>query len=399
MTPVRVGVLCDYLEEGWPSMDLTAAMLLDRLRAEHPEVDATPVRPPYRRRLTRLPVVGRHPAARNADRLANRFGDFPRHVAPMVRRVEFDVYHLIDHSYSQLVHGLPAGRTVVTCHDLDTFRCLLDPAGEPRPAWFRAMARRTLDGFRKASAVACNSASTRDAVLAHGLHPPERLRVVPMGVHPDCSPEPDPPADAEAARYLGEVGSGGDAPVDLLHVGTTVPRKRVDVLLDVFAGVRRSLPTARLVKAGGALTDDQERRARELGVAGALVRLPFLPAPTLAAVYRRAALVLQPSEAEGFGLPAAEALACGAPLLASDLPALREVAGDAATYRPVGDVPGWVAAALILLAERHDSPGTRSARRAAGLTRARSFSWSAHADRLAEIYGELARGPGRNSPR
>ena len=70
---------------------------------------------------------------------------------------------------------------------------------------------------------------------------------------------------------------------------------------------------------------------------------PFLrPADrTLAAVYRRAALVLQPSEAEGFGLPVAEALACGTPVLASDLAVLREVGGEAAVYRAVGDVPAW----------------------------------------------------------
>jgi glycosyltransferase involved in cell wall biosynthesis len=56
-------------------------------------------------------------------------------------------------------------------------------------------------------------------------------------------------------------------------------------------------------------------------------------------MYRRAALVLQPSSAEGFGLPVAEALACGAVVLASDLEVLREVAGEAAAYAPDGGCP------------------------------------------------------------
>src|SRR5262249_37885404 len=156
-----------------------------------------------------------------------------------------------------------------------------------------------------------------------------------------------PLADAEAARLLGPADPA--APPLLLHVGTNIPRKRVDVLLDVAAAVRRSLPGARLVKVGGALPPDLARRAESLGLAGGVVELPFLDWPTLAAVYRRASLVLLPSEAEGFGLPAAEALACGVPMLASDLPALREVGGDVPVYRPVGDVASWAAAALTLL--------------------------------------------------
>jgi glycosyltransferase involved in cell wall biosynthesis len=92
--------------------------------------------------------------------------------------------------------------------------------------------------------------------------------------------------------------------------------------------------------------------------------------------------VLQPSEAEGFGLPLAEAMACGAPLLVSDLPVLREVAGDVAAYRAVGDVPAWVDAALSLLDE--------GARRGAGLTRSALFRWEAHAGRLVDLYRAVA---------
>ncbi len=387
--PIRVAVVCDYPEEGWASMDLTAEMVLDRLTSAHPaEVVATRVCPPFRPRLTRLPTLAGHPVSRNADRLFNRFVDYPRALSRIVRRGDHDLYHLIDHSYSQLVHTLPSWRSVVTCHDLDTFRCLFEPEAEPRPRWFRAMARRILGGFRKAAAVTCNSTTTRDAILSRRLLAPDRLAVVPMGVHPAFSPDPDPAADAEAARRLGPAG-----PPELLHVGSTIPRKRIDVLLDVFAEVRRTIPAARLVKVGGTFTTAQERQARDLGLTDSLVPLPFLPREVLAAVYRRASLVLQPSEAEGFGLPAIEALACGAPLLASDLPALREVACAAAVYRPVGDVPAWVGASLRLLDEHRSSPDARLNRRALGLSRARLFSWSEHASRLVGIYREVLSRP------
>jgi glycosyltransferase involved in cell wall biosynthesis len=392
MDPIRLAVVCDYPEEGWPSMDLVGEMILSHLAARHAgSIAAARVCPPFRRRLTRRPAAGRHPAARNADRLLNRFWDYPRALRRHARRRDFDLYHVVDHSYAQLVHALPPGRAVVTCHDLDTFRCLLDPAREPRPRWFRAMTRRTLDGLRRAAAVACDSEATRRAILAHDLLPEGRLHLVPVAVRPELSAAPDPAADAEAARLLGPADP--DGPPELLHVGSNIPRKRIDVLLRVVAGVRRRRPDSRLVKVGGPLAPDQDRLARDLGVAGAITALPFCSPAVLAAVYRRAALVLQPSEAEGFGLPVVEAMACGAVVLASDLDVLREVGGAAAEYRPVADVPAWVEAALDLLDRRRRGDPAWHARRAAGLEWSGRFRWSAHVDRLAAIYRDVLSRP------
>src|SRR5579863_8016755 len=126
--PPRVAVICDFLEEQWPSMDLNGDLLHQFLVKNHADtIQAVQVRPEFRRRITRLPLFPK-PLARNADRLANRFLDYPRWLTR--HRREFDLFHLVDHSYSQLVHRLPPQRTIVTCHDLDTFRCLLEPAQE-----------------------------------------------------------------------------------------------------------------------------------------------------------------------------------------------------------------------------------------------------------------------------
>ena len=76
--------------------------------------------------------VGRRHAAFNADRLLNRFILFPRYARQAVRR--FDLFHVADHTYGQLVHALPAGRTGVYCHDLDAFRCLFDKVCRPQAA-------------------------------------------------------------------------------------------------------------------------------------------------------------------------------------------------------------------------------------------------------------------------
>ena len=389
MTPIRLAVLCDYLEEQWPSMDLCGERISASLAERHSDrLAVRKIVPPYYHRAARWSPFRQSGLFRNIDRIWNRHRAYPRTLAALRARDRFDLFHVVDHSYAQLVLSLPAERTVVTCHDLDTFRCLLDPEHEPRPAWFRWLAGRTLAGFRRAGAVVCDSEATHRAIRAHDLVPGDRLHVNPLGTHPECSPDPDPGADAEAARWLGPVSSATGP--DLLHVGSTIPRKRIDVLLDVFAAVRRIEPKARLIKAGGSLNAEQERRARALGVAEAVVQVPFVPPAVLAALYRRAAVVLQPSEAEGFGLPVAEALACGASIIASDLPVLREVGGDAPLYRAVGDVPAWTEAVGLLLDIRRRRDETWHARRAAGLEQARRFHWSAHADRLAALYAKMA---------
>jgi glycosyltransferase involved in cell wall biosynthesis len=149
-------------------------------------------------------------------------------------------------------------------------------------------------------------------------------------------------------------------------------------------------PGARLIKAGGTFTPAQVEHVRALGIEDAVLIMPFFDdRRTLAALYRRAAIVLQPSEAEGFGLPLVEALATGAMLLASDIPVLREVAGEAAVYRKVGDVDSWVIAAVALLHDQAQRSDAWRERRESGLARSALYRWDAHADRLAALYRQL----------
>jgi glycosyltransferase involved in cell wall biosynthesis len=232
--------------------------------------------------------------------------------------------------------------------------------------------------------VLCISHATRDALAAHRLVRPERLVVVPLGVHPSCSPTPHSAADAEAGRLL------GSGTADLLHVGSTIPRKRIDVLLRVAAAARAARGNLRLVRVGGPLTGEQERLARELGIRDHMLELPFLDRAVLAAVYRRAALVVLTSENEGFGLPIVEALACGTPVVATDLPVCREVGGTDMEYCALDRVDAWGTTIERLLAERDRDPDAWERRRQRGIARAASFSWSACASRCVDVYRQLA---------
>ena len=183
--------------------------------------------------------------------------------------------------------------------------------------------------------------------------------------------------------------------ISVLHVGSTIPRKRIDVLLETLALVVKSRPDVRLWRVGGPFTPEQTRHARELGVADRIVVLPFVPRKVVAALYRRAALVLLPSEREGLGLPVIEAMACGTPVVCTDLPVLREVAGDAAEYCPLRDPSAWAARITSLLRERESRPDLWEARRAAGLARSTAFTWTRYAEAMQDIYERVALEPVR----
>jgi len=385
---LRVGVVCDLAEEQWPSMDLVAEMLVERLGRQGRDVEAVRLQAPFRRRATAVPLAGRARAAFALDRFTNRLVDYPRWLRGA--RDNFDVFHVVDHSYAHLVRELPPERTVVTCHDVDTFRSVLNPSVERRSAAFRAMTRRILDGFRRAARVTCDSVATRDAILAHGLAAGDRLAVVPNGVHPDFSPLPDEQAAAVVSAGLGQ--SDADT-IDLLHVGSTIPRKNIGLLLHVVAGVRSRQPV-RLIRVGGPLTPGQGALAVRLGIEDAIVEVPFQPRPVLAELYRRARLVLLPSLREGFGLPIVEAMACGGVVVASDLPVLRESGGHAATYCALGSDHEWVDTVIVLAAEKARAPETWAERQKAGLARAAGFTWDAYAQRMIDIYDQLVT-PGR----
>jgi glycosyltransferase involved in cell wall biosynthesis len=365
-------------------MDRVADELVSALAGQGADsIAASRVCPPFVRRATRLAL---NRTTRNVDRGLNRWLDYPGHVARLADA--YDVFHVVDHSYAQLLHRLPAGRSVVTCHDLDAFRSLFHADEEPRSVIFRGMARRILTGLQRAAVVTCDTAVVRRELVDRGIVAGHRAVVAPVGVGGWFSPDPDEQADGYAARLM----AVPDGAVPLLHVGSTASRKRVDVLLRCCGALRRQSVDVHLVRVGGPFSHDQERLLSEESLAGHVSVLPTVDDRTLAAVYRRAALVLLPSEREGFGLPLVEALRSGTPVVASDLAVLREVGSGAVEFCPPGDVVAWSAVVARLLRERSDRPTRWAARRQEGTSRAARFTWTAFASQVAGIYRDVARG-------
>jgi len=238
--------------------------------------------------------------------------------------------------------------------------------------------------------VICNTNTTRAEILRYRLVPPSRLKTILFGVHPAFSSAPNKVADAKVAQLLGPPTPDT---VELLHVGSAIPRKRIDVLLRILKGVHQELPNVRLIRVGGPFTPAQKANVDYPGLRESIRIVSSLTSFELASVYRRAALTLLPSESEGFGLPIIESIACGTPVVASDLASTREAGGPAAEYCPVADVSAWVDTVVRLLRERAEEPAGWAERRRAGLAWAAKFSWAEHARQVAAVYDDLQTNP------
>src|SRR4051794_2454910 len=258
----------------------------------------------------------------------------------LLRRLARDV--------ARFQHALPVrfrGRGVVTLHDLHFERDgsrmgLLDRFT------FKAVVPRAA---RRADAVIAVSERTKDdAIELYGL-PPAKVTVTPHGVDPAFTPG------------AGTTGSY------LLFVGAVQARKNPLAAADAARAV--GMP---LVVAG---PEKDAALARELRARGADVR-GWVEQPELVELFRRAAALVWPSRYEGFGLPVLEAMACGTPVVLSQDPALREVAGDAAVYADDGDYAAGIERALR----------DRERLAAAGLARPALFTWRETARRTADVY-------------
>jgi glycosyltransferase involved in cell wall biosynthesis len=248
---------------------------------------------------------------------------------------------------------------VVTVHDVAAVR-----HPELHPARHVEQQRAQLERLGRAAAIVSVSQTTADD-LAHLGVSPDRVVVAPLGVTPLPRPAAQPPAGVPESGYL-------------LTVGETSPRKGYPLLLRALSLV----PDLPLVIAGPPAGDEERLHALagELGLTSRVHRVGAVTDAGLARLYSGALALGFPSFAEGFGLPVLEAMASGVPVLAREIPAARELAGDAAVLID-GEQPDAWAAAI----ERVRSDGEQRARlAAAGRERAAAYTW----DRTAQ--GTLA---------
>jgi len=263
------------------------------------------------------------------------------------------------HSMANFAPAWGPFRRVVTIHDLQ-YRAVPELMSWPMRTGTHALvslAARTADRI-----IAVSAAGGEEIVAGLGVER-ERIDVVPNGVRPAT---PTPSTDGVRERY-----GLGRRPI-ALTVATNLPHKNLPVLVEALALVD-SKERPLLVLAGHG-TDDGTLRAQALaaGVAEDVRLLGGCSTQELDSLYALAGCLVLPTLHEGFGLPVLEAMARSVPVVCSDIPALREVAGSAALYFDPR-APAEIAARIT---EVIADTGLAERMRELGRARAEGFSWS-----------------------
>ena len=274
--------------------------------------------------------------------------------------------------------------TIVVVHDLAILRTPQHFTAQKRLV-MRAMLRHCIAAASVVGTV--SEASRRDIAGLLDVRA-ERIALLPAAAHPFCKPAPPEIIAEVRARH------GLHRPY-VLTVGTLEPRKNLLTLLHAFDHLQPDAVGYDMVVVGprGWLDRHLLRQLESRAESRRVHWLGYVTEADLVALYSGAELFLLASTLEGFGLPLLEAMACGTPVIVSDVAALREVGGDVPTFVPAADEAAFARAIQKALAD----PAGMAAARAAGIARARQFSWT----RTAEAIWARAHGvaPERVRPR
>ncbi len=296
-------------------------------------------------------------------------------VAPtMMRRLVPSVAHFTN-SVTPIRKVAPY---VITIHDM-TLRLY------PRMHPLRRVLLRPLTELaaRRADAVITVSESSRaDTERLLGI-PREKIRVIHNGAAPAFRKlEPGPLSEEVRRRY-------GLAERFLLTVGTIEPRKNLRRLIEACLRLGRDRRLKRQLVCVGRLGwhfKEILRFIEERHLQEQVVLTGYVPSSDLPVLYNLCEFFVYPSLYEGFGLPVVEAMACGAPVVVANCPALVEVAGDAAEVVDPHSIDSIEEALRRLM----ESEGLRCELSRRSLEQARRFSWKKAALETMELYRELA---------
>ncbi len=264
------------------------------------------------------------------------------------------------HATSFSVPALWTGKLVATIHDANHL-ALSDAAVTARTAYYRFV---VAPRARKAEALITVSDFSRDQIAKHLKLSPYRLQVIPNGV--------DAVFRAALPAELGDFRARRGLPAQYFAaIGSIKPHKNLQVL----KGIAEDLPAKLVLLAG-------RGARRALDFPESVLELSPLSDPELAVFYAGAVAVLVPSRYEGFGLPALEAMACGAPVIASDAGAHREILGQAGLLISPDDPAAWKDACQRVFRDEH----LRLQLKERGTDRSSRYTWDDCAQQTLEVY-------------
>ena len=289
-----------------------------------------------------------------------------------------DLFHATDFA---LPYTLPATPTLLTVHDLSFVR-VPEAASPPLKAYLDAVVPRSV---RRADHILADSKATKDDLMALYETPADKITVLYSGVDQRFRPVGEQAA-LESTRQTYGLGNTNY----LLSVGTVQPRKNYSRVIRALAEVRATGLDLHYAIAGAAgwLEDEMRRTIASTEMTHFVHLLGHVDDDDLPALYSASRMLLMPSLYEGFGLPVLEAMACGVPVITSNISSLPEVAGDAGILVDPSDT-GQIRDAILAVE-------TDSARREQliqnGYRQAAKFSWQESATKLLSVYMKLLEG-------
>jgi glycosyltransferase involved in cell wall biosynthesis len=294
--------------------------------------------------------------------------------ARLARRDGLDAYWTSD---PILPFGMPAGvLKIITVHDLVWLRC-------PETTTRYNLLVQTLCARRaiaEADRILVVSRSTRDELIQRLGVPKEKTRLV----HPGVADRFKPQEGVNAAEYISR--KYGVPQRYMASAGIVHPRKNQKFLVRVLGILKKNAQLdCPLLIAGpmGWKNSPLFREIRAAGLTDSDIRfLGYIPDEDMPRFYAGAQVFLFPTLYEGFGLPPVEAMACGAPVIASDAPAMPEVLGDAAILEPLNSPEHFAKAILRVLADGQ----IRGAMRAKGIQRAQMFRYETSVKHLLDVF-------------
>ena len=286
-----------------------------------------------------------------------------------------DLYHATDFV---LPPTLPRTRTLLTVHDLSFVR-VPDATSPSLRRYLESVVPRSV---RRADHVLADSRATKNDLMEVYRTPSDKITVLYSGVDSRFGRVSN---EATLARILDKYGLKDLQYV--LSVGTVQPRKNYSRMIRALSELRDRGSDVHYAIAGGSgwLEDEMYRSIRESRMDDRVHILGFVSDQDLPALYSGARALLAVSLYEGFGLPVLEAMACGTPVITSNLSSLPEVAGDAGVLVNPLDIDAITDSVVALLADSN----LREQLIAEGLDHVKRFSWANAARQLKSVYDGL----------
>lgn len=288
----------------------------------------------------------------------------------LVRESGVDLLHSLH--YTRPIR-LPC-KSVVTFHDM-TFFLYPDLHTWARRLYFPQMMKASA---RRADELITVSNSTRNDLIEILEVDPKIVTTTQLGVTPGYMPIDD---EEEKKRIIGKYNLPEHF---ILYVGLVEPRKNLPILIEAYKRLRGDDNKYELILAGrfGWMHEEVVDQVRKLNLEDTVRFLGYVPQQDLPLIYNLASLFVYPTIYEGFGLPVLEAMACGIPVITSDVSSLPEIVGEAGLLTPVNDLDALYKTVIRALTDTK----LRQDLISKGIKRAAEFSWSKTAQLTLQVY-------------